>query len=331
MSKSPLMLSLIALGLGMSSTAMAEEKVPVVASFSILGDLASQVGGEHISLTTLVKANGDAHVYSPSPMDAKAVTHAKLLVVNGLEFEGWMPRLVESSNFIGEKVVASDGIDAMKGGCNHNNDEHQADDSAHEHHAKHDHDDDHHEHHAEHDHHHHGEFDPHAWNSIANVKIYVGNIEKGLSKVDPKNTSDYEANALHYIQKLDKLELQLHAEITKIPKSQRNVITPHDAFGYFSRDFDVTFIAPQGTSTESEASAADVAAIITQIREDNVTAVFMENIADNRMIEQISRETGAKIGGKLFSDALSSSEGPASTYIEMMQYNVDTIVKALSH
>lgn len=313
MSKSPLMLSFIALGLGMSSTAMAEEKVPVVASFSILGDLVSQVGGEHISLTTLVKANGDAHVYSPSPMDAKAVTHAKLLVVNGLEFEGWIPRLVESSNFIGEKVVASDGIDAMKG--DHNNDEHDTHDSDH----------------VEHDHHHHGEFDPHAWNSIANVKIYVRNIEKGLSKLDPKNTNDYEANALHYIQKLDKLELQLHAEIDKIPASQRKVITPHDAFGYFSRDFDVTFIAPQGTSTESEASAADVAAIITQIREDNVTAVFMENIADNRMIEQISRETGAKIGGKLFSDALSSSEGPAPTYIEMMQYNVDTIVKALSH
>lgn len=324
------MLSLIALGLGMSSTAMAEEKVPVVASFSILGDLVSQVGGEHISVTTLVKENGDAHVYSPSPMDAKAVTHAKLLVVNGLEFEGWMPRLVESANFSGEKVVASDGIDAIKGGCNHHDDEHQADDSAHEHHAKHDHDDDHHEDHAAREHHH-GEFDPHAWNSIANVKTYVRNIEKGLSKVDPKHTSDYAANALHYIQKLDSLELKLHSEIDKIPASQRNVITPHDAFSYFSRDFDVTFIAPQGTSTESEASAADVAAIIRQIREDNVTAVFMENIADNRMIEQISRETGAKIGGKLFSDALSGSEGPASTYIEMMQYNVDTIVKALSH
>jgi zinc/manganese transport system substrate-binding protein len=325
MSKSPLMLSLIALGLGMSSTAMAEEKVPVVASFSILGDLVSQVGGEHISVTTLVKANGDAHVYSPSPMDAKAVTHAKLLVVNGLGFEGWMPRLVESSNFTGEKVVASDGIDAMKGGCNHHDDDHQEHDSDHAEHVGH-HDED----HTTHDHHH-GEFDPHAWNSIANVKTYISNIEKGLSKVDPKHSSDYAANALHYTQKLDSLELQLHAEIDKIPASQRNVITPHDAFGYFSRDFDVTFIAPQGTSTESEASAADVAAIITQIREDNVTAVFMENIADNRMIEQISRETGAKIGGKLFSDALSSSAGPASTYIELMQYNVDTIVKALSH
>ena len=245
-SKSPFALSLIALGLGMSSAAMASDKIPVVASFSILGDLVSEVGGDHITVTTLVKANGDAHVCSPAPMDTKAVTHAKLLVVNGLEFEGWIPRLLDSSNFTGEKVTASSGINAMKGEENdehHEGDEHKARD-----HADHDHAKDKYEEHVEHNHeHHHGEFDPHAWNSIANVKIYVRNIEKGLSKVDPENTSDYENNALHYIQKLDQLELRLHAEIDKIPASQRKVITPHDAFAYFSRDFDVTFIAPQGT------------------------------------------------------------------------------------
>ena len=310
-------LSLLALALGMSSAAMAGNKIPVVASFSILGDLVSEVGGNHIDLTTLVKANGDPHVYSPAPMDAKAVKNAKLLVVNGLEFEGWIPRVLESANFSGEKIVASNGIETIKGGdADHGNkaDDHdQASET------------------PQVDEHHHGGFDPHAWNSIINAKIYVRNIERGLSKVDPENSRDYEKNALVYLHKLDQLEVKLQTEMNTIPLSQRKIITPHDAFAYFSRDFNIIFIAPQGTSTEAEASAGDVAAIIKQIRKDKIGAVFMENIADNRMIEQISRETSAKIGGKLFTGALSGAQGPAATYLKMMQYNVDTIVNALSH
>ncbi|MCG6201893.1 metal ABC transporter solute-binding protein, Zn/Mn family [Psychromonas antarctica] len=362
--KKAYLIASIALGLGVNTTAFANDKIPVVASFSILGDLVSEVGGSHIDITTLVKANGDAHVYSPTPKDALAIRKAKLLIVNGLNFEGWMPRILESAHFQGTTIVASDGINVITLGDDEHEDhadhdeKHHEDadhDEKHEDHADHDemhHEDaDHdekHEDHADHDEmhhedtdhdekheehaseHHHDGVDPHAWNSIINVKTYVKNIASGLSQVDPENANDYQQNAQGYLQKLDKLEIKLHAKLDTIPLSQRKLITPHDAFAYFARDFKIEFIAPQGTSTESEASASDMAAIIKQIRKDKVGAVFMENIADNRIIEQISQETDAKIGGELFSGSLSDKQGPASTYLKMIEYNVNTIVSALT-
>ena len=343
--------SMIILGLTTSTAVMAEQKIAVISSFSILGDLVSEVGQEHVTVMNLVKIDGDAHVFNPTPQDAKAISKAQLVVTNGLQFEGWMPRLIEAANYQGVQVVAANGIDELSTkeghscGHAHHDDEHKHHDDEHAHHDdehkhhdnKHEHHDDEHAHHDnkhehhedEHAHHDHGDIDPHAWHSIKNVKVYVHNIAKGLIQVDPANTDDYQQNAKDYIQKLDKLELKLNAQLAQIPASQRKVITPHAAFGYFARDFNVTFLAPQGTSTGSEASAADVAALIKQIRHDNVNAVFMENIADNRLIEQISRETGVKIGGKLYSDALSAADEPAATYLQMMQYNVDTIVNAL--
>ncbi|GIC83668.1 metal ABC transporter solute-binding protein, Zn/Mn family [Moritella sp. F3] len=385
MLKKNLTTSIILLGLGASSAAIAEEKLAVVSSFSILGDLVSEVGQEHVTVTNLVDIDGDAHVFSPTPQDAKAIAKAQLVVINGLQFEGWMPRLIEAANYQGVQVVAADGIDVLSnkeddsGHEHHDHEQHNDEHAHHDHeqhndehahhdheqhndehahhdheqhndehahhdheqhndeHAHHDHEQhndehahhDHEQHNDEHAHHDHGDIDPHAWHSIKNVKVYVRNIAKGLIQVDPENRLDYQQNATDYIQELDQLALTLGAQLATIPEAQRKVITPHDAFGYFARDFNVTFLSPQGTSTGSEASAADVAKLIKQIRHDNVNAVFMENIADNRLIEQISRETDAKVGGKLYSDALSSAEQPAATYLEMMQYNVDTIVNAL--
>jgi zinc/manganese transport system substrate-binding protein len=391
--KNTYLIASIALGLGVNTTAFANDKVSVVASFSILGDLVSEVGGDHIDLTTLVKANGDTHTYSPTPKDALAVRKAKLLVINGLNFEGWMPRILESANFQGTTIVASDGIDVITPGDDQHNDhdDHQENadhdehadhdevhhedadhDKVHEEHADHDevhhegadhdkvheehadHDEVHHEdadhdkvheehadhdevHHEDADHneehaseHHHDGVDPHAWHSIINVKTYIKNIASGLSQVDPENAEDYQRNAQRYLQKLDKLETESHAKLDTIPLSQRKIITPHDAFGYFARNFKIEFIAPQGISTKSEASASDMVAIIKQIRKDKISAVFMENIADNRIIEQISQETDAKIGGALFSGSLSDKQGPASTYLKMFEYNVNTIVSALT-
>ena len=303
-------LTSMALLLGISSNATANDKIEVVASFSILGDLVSEVGGKHIKLTTLVKANGDAHVYNPTPQDAQAVKNAQLLVVNGLNFEGWMQRLLESSQFKGTKVTASDGIEVLQ------IEEHEEEHKGHV------------EEKEDTGHHHEGP-DPHAWNSISNVKIYINNIQDGLSRVDPNNRQTYKHNADRYIDKLNKLESELQQTMALVPPTQRKVITPHDAFGYLAHDFDLEFMAPQGVSTESEPSASDVAAIIKQIRRDNVNAVFIENIADNRMVEQIVRETNTKVGGKLFSDALSEPEGPAATYLNMMEHNVTTIAEAL--
>jgi zinc/manganese transport system substrate-binding protein len=276
--------------------ALAEPTIKVVATFSILGDLVKNVGGERVEVTTLVGPNGDAHVYEPSPGDARTLRDAQLVVVNGLGLEGWMTRLIAASATKASTVVASQGITPRK-----MKDEHQ-----------------------------HLVIDPHAWQSIANARTYVVNIRDGLIKADPAGTSGYEANAAAYLAKLDALKNEVRAAIGKIPADHRRVITTHDAFGYFGAAYAMEFIAPEGVSTESEASAQDMAKIITQIKRAKIPAVFMENISDPRMIQQIARETGAKIGGTLYSDALSAPGGPASTYLDMMRNNVREFSAALT-
>jgi len=294
--------------------AVAAEKTKVVATFSILGDLVSQVGGDRIEVSTLVDADGDAHVYAPTPADAKTVKAAKVVFVNGLGFEGWIDRLVKSSGTGAAVVVASKGVAAIEGGEDEG--EHGKDEDKDEK--------------GEHAGHDHGAFDPHAWQSVANAKLYAGNIRDGLIAADPANKEAYEANASAYLAKLDALEAEVKETIAKIPADKRKVITTHDAFTYFEKTYGLAFIAPQGVSTESEASAKDVARIITQIKAEKIPAVFVENISDTRLVEQIARETGAKIGGKVYSDALSDAKGPASTYIDMIRNNIREFAAALT-
>lgn len=283
--------------------AMAADRLPVVASFSILGDMTQRVGGERIDLTTLVGPDGDAHVYEPGPSDAKAVSAARVLVVNGLGFEGWMDRLKQASGFAGIEAVASAGIDPL--------------DMAEEEGGEHDHD------------HGHDGIDPHAWQSVAHAQAYVRNIVAALERADPEGASAYRANADLYLAELEALDQAIRASMAAIPAPQRVLVTSHDAFGYFAATYGVKVLAPQGMSTESEASAADVAALITQIRSDGVRAVFVENITNPRLVEQVGRETGAVIGGVLYSDALSPPGGPAATYVDMMRHNADAIAQAL--
>ena len=278
------------------------EKLGVVATFSILGDLAAQVGGDRVRVTTLVKPDADAHGYAPAPSDARTLAAADLVVVNGLGLEGWIDRLIKASGAKAPVVVASKGIKAIE----------EADDHGHGHgHA--------HDHHA----------DPHAWQSIANAKVYVANIRDGLAKRDPAHAADYAARATAYLAELDALEGEVRATIAKIPPAQRRIITTHDAFGYFTAAYGLTFIAPQGVSTDSEASPRDVARIVRQIRAEKIPAVFLETIADPRLMEQIARESGAAIGGKVYSDALSGPNGPAPTYVAMMRSNLNAFAKAL--
>lgn len=288
----------------------AQEKVSVVASFSILGDFAREVAGDRANVTTLVGPDGDAHVYSPTPADAKAVADARVLVVNGLKFEGWMDRLVKSSATKASVVTASKSITpiAVPGDKDHGHD-----------HGKKD----------RHGHDHAGQSDPHAWQDVANAKNYVAAIRDGLVNADPAGKATYEANAAAYLAKLEALDAELKAEIAKIPAERRKVITSHDAFGYFAKAYGISFIAPQGVSTEAEASAKDVARIIRQVKGQKIPAVFMENVTNPRLAEQIARETGAKMGGRLYSDALSAGSGPAGTYILMMRHNIRELGKAL--
>ena len=284
-------LAVCTIALAISTPLWAEQPLKVVASFSILGDMVQQVGGDQIKVTTLVGADADGHVYQPTPADARTVARADLLVVNGLSFEGWIDRLIQASGYKGSVITATDGIQPQKM---------QVHDT-----------------------------DPHAWQNLSNARIYIRNIVKGLSLADPAGASVYKANAVRYLEKLDAVEAEVVKTISSIPPQRRKVVTLHDAFGYFEAAYGLAFLAPVGISTESEASAADVAKLIRQIRKEQIPAVFIENISDPRLLEQITRETGARIGGVLYSDALSSTDGPASTYLDMFLYNTHTLAEAL--
>ncbi|MEM1422128.1 MAG: zinc ABC transporter substrate-binding protein [Pseudomonadota bacterium] len=469
--------ALAALSLSAPNLTQADEPTRVVATFSILGDMVQRIGGEHIALTTLVGPNGDAHVYQPSPADARAVSEAQVLIENGLEFEGWLGRLVEASDFSGVRVMATDGVEPIAfddGHDDHGEDKHDDhDDHGHDDHAEDKHDDHGHEgghghgahafewaglfeleagtytwsfakvggdyadpamkmvilsaddieaveetaedlleadasetkthgdalaakeaayaltfdaakevttftvtiadagkfafftehmpfefeanehffkdasgadvepiaqepdvDHGDHGHgghhgHDHGAFDPHAWQSLENAVIYVDNVTEALAKADPANAASFYENRAAYVAEIEALQADVVAMVAEIPENKRTVVTSHDAFGYFADSYGLTFAAPQGLSTESEASAKDVAELIKQIRKESISAVFVETITDNRLLEQIANETGAAIGGTLYSDALSDADGPAPTYLDMMRHNATTISTAL--
>ena len=311
----------------LSLASASAEKLNVVASFSIIADLARNVGGERIDITTLVGPNGDAHVYEPRPADAVAVAGADVVLVNGLQFEGFLQRLIEASGTKGPIVELSKNSHILNNEEEHHHGEETAEEDEQNHseggHAhKHEHD------HA--GHHHHGEFDPHAWQSVPNARIYVKNIADALCAADAEGCEIYKANAAAYETKLRELDAEIKTTVASIPEGKRTLITSHDAFNYFDHEYGLTFLAPEGVSTESEASAADVAALIKQIRDDKASAIFVENITNPRLVEQIASETGIKVGGTLYSDALSDEAGPASTYIDMMRHNAETIKTAIS-
>ena len=291
-------LALILLLATMAAPAVAQERLKVVATFSILADFVRNVGGDRVAVNALVGPNGDAHVYQPAPGDAKTLADARLVFANGLGFEGWINRLVKASGTRAPTIVATKGVKPRKA----------EDDQGHAH----------------------GDADPHAWQSVANARIYVANIRDALSLADPAGKDSYAANAAAYVAKLDALEAEVKAAIEKIPSDRRRIITTHDAFGYFAAAYGITFIAPQGVSTEAEVSAKDVARIITQIRKQKIPAVFLENVTDERLLKRIGAESGARIGGTLYSDALTDANGQAATYLDMMRHNVKQIAAALA-
>jgi zinc/manganese transport system substrate-binding protein len=264
-------------GLLRTSAAWPQSQTRAVATFSILGDLVSNVGGDLVQLTTLVGPNGDVHVYAPTPRDVKTVATANVVFVNGLGLEGWLNRLIAASVTHAPVVVASRGVKARNGASSHD----------------------------------HAASDPHAWQSVANAEIYVGNIRDGLIAADPAGKKIYQANAA-------------------IPAARRKIVTTHNAFGYFGQAYGIEFIAPEGLSTDADPSARDFAKLIEQIRREKIPAVFFENVAGPRLVRQIAEETGARVGGALYSDALSPRDGPAATYIDLMRNNVRELTRALT-
>jgi len=273
-------------------------RIKVVATFSILGDLVANVGGEFVDVSTLVGPDTDAHTYQPRPLDARSLATAQALVSNGLGFEGWIDRLAKAAPFKGRAIVASNGVPTLKVGSQHGHG--HADDA-----------------------------DPHCWQDVTLVRRYVANIAEGLAAADPANAAGYRARALSYDKRLAELDQWIRAEIGKVPAGQRKAITGHDSFRYFSRAYGVQLEAPRGYNTESEPTARDVAALIRLVREQHIKALFVENMTNPGLVDQIARESGAVVGPRLYSDALSKPEGPAATYEAMMRHNVTALVAGM--
>lgn len=293
--------------LPMSSALAQAEPLEVTASFSILGDMVREVGGDRVRVRTLVGANEDAHAFQPRPSDARQIGSSALVVVNGLGFDDWMARLARSGGYKGTIVVASEGVSTIE----------MADDD-------HGHDHDHHGHD-----HGHGA-DPHAWQDLGNAQRYVANIAAALAAADPAHADSYRANAERYQGELKVLDAEIRAAFAALPAERRKVVTSHDAFAYFGKAYGIRFLAPVGVSNNAEPTARGVARLITQLKAEKIPAVFIENIADARLIERIRAESGTRIGGTLYSDALSAADGPAPDYLSMMRSNFKVLHEALS-
>lgn len=284
----------LALTLGMMAQSAMAKTLNVVASFSILGDMVSQIGGEHVKVTTLVGPDGDPHTFEPTPQDSQALAQASVVFVSGLGLEGWMDRLITASGYRGDVVVASSGISTRTM-------EEEGSTVT----------------------------DPHAWNNLQNGEIYARNVMQALIKADPQDAADIRRSGERYIQQLQQLDSWAKSAFNAVPRSARKVLTSHDAFGYFGQRYGVTFLAPVGFSTEAEASASDVAQIIKQLRREHIHRYFIENQTDPRLVKQIASESGAQPGGELYPEALSAAGGPAATYTAAFRHNAEAMLKSM--
>lgn len=281
--------------LDLQSGHAAARTLDAVASFSVLADVVTQVGGGHVRVISLIGPNGDPHEFEASPQDARNLKSADIAFLTGEGLESWFERLAKASGYDGKPVVVSNGV------ATHTMEEDGKTVT-----------------------------DPHVWNSPVNVEIWIDNIEASLVAADPDDAADFRSNAQAFRKEVQALDAYAHSKFDGIAKSERRILTSHDAFGYFGREYGITFLAPVGVSTETEASAADVAKLIDQIKRENVKVYFFENSNDPRLVQQIAAATGAQPGGELYVESLSGADGPASTYARMFRYNVDQIAAALS-
>ncbi|MBC2768869.1 metal ABC transporter solute-binding protein, Zn/Mn family [Pusillimonas minor] len=305
---------LCAVGLGLLAAALAAplsataEPLKVVASFSILGDMVKVIGGENVQVTTLIGPNADAHSHEPSASDSRVLAEANVVVMNGLGFEAWMPRLLRASGFNGHEIVASTGVTPRQldhdhdHGHSHGHDD-KADGAA--------------------------SVDPHAWQDLQNGVKYARNIANGLSRVDPVNRAGYQARADIYVTEMEKLHNEIRQSLAAIPVERRKVVTPHDAFGYFGQAYDITFVSVAGLASDAEPSARDIARLIREIKKTKSAALFTEKALSSRVINQIARETGAKVGGTLYADTLDVTDRPAGTYLGMFKWNAGQLIFSL--
>lgn len=284
----------------------------VVASFSILGDMVREVGGDDVSLTTIVGPLGDPHVFEPSPTDARALGAARVLVVNGLGFESWMPRLIAAAGFHGLRIVASQGVQPLELAAGHEGEVPETESAASGVSV------------------HGGTLDPHAWQDLANGVRYVRNIAQGLVRADPAHAGNYEARAQAYIARLQAADRRWRSQLEAVPAARRILATTHDAFGYFAAAYGVQVLSVVGVASEAEPSAYAMAKLIREIRSHHVRALFLEHGSNSQMLTQVARETGVRLGGQLFADTLDVPGHPASTYLGMFEWNTRQLLRAFT-
>lgn len=294
---SPLLASLVLTAALLPAGSYAADKIPVVASFSILGDLVQVVGGDRVAVTTLVGPDQDAHVFEPKPTDAKNLLQSKLLATNGLGFEPWAQKLVKSTGYKGQVLQAAQGIQSRTMPSDKPN-------------AK-------------------PETDPHAWQNPNNVTVYVRNIAEALTKLDPAGAATFKTNSEAYIAELKTLDTWAKEQFAAIAQDKRKAITSHDAFGYFAAHYQITFLAPQGMSTEAEPSAKQVAQLIRQIKAEKIKAVFVENMSNPKLLAQLAKDSGVTPGASLYADALSTADKPGASYLQMMRHNITQLAAGM--
>lgn len=316
----PLMAGMVLLVSSAQVSAHVPPPLQVVASFSVLGDMVKEIGGKHVNVVTIVGPNADAHSFEPTPQSVQALTNAQVLISNGLDFEGWLPRLIQSSGFTGEHIVVSRGATlrtlrhdhGSHDGHDHGDDANHADNSSHHEHS-----------------HQPGDVDPHAWQSLKNGMVYARNIADGLSKADPSRTSDYQRRVKKYVATMEKLDVEVRAALEAIPVKFRKAVTAHDAFGYFGDEYGIEFMPLAGLGNTAEPSAQNIAALIDQLREEERIGIFPEKFSNPKLIEQLARETNVVVGGALYSDALDNADEPAGTYLGMFHWNAGQLISVL--
>jgi len=297
----------------------------VIASFSILADLALQVGAPYVKVGALVGPDEDVHIYNPKPADLRAVMGAKVLAINGLGLEGWMERLTSAARFSGVLVIAAANVvprtmhvpdgNNSGGSEGRGNGAGGTDTSASDRARK--------------DRQGTIAVDPHAWQDPRNAVLYAHAIAEGLAAVDPLHAQAYRDGAVQYAARITQTDNWIVERLRSVPWDRRRIITTHDAFGYYGARYGVEFLSPEGISTEVEPSAKTIAALVAQIRRQNVQAVFIENMTSPRIAQMLARETGAILGGTVYSDALSHTEGPAATYLDMLRHNTTLFADAM--
>ena len=297
-------LATIALGaLAARHAPASDRRLRVVASFSILADIAGSVAGDLAEVSALVGPDVDAHGYSPSPADGRRCAEADLLLVNGHGFDAWMDKLARSAGGKARLAVATQGIATIRARAAHG--------------------------HGHGHSHAHGAVDPHMWQDASRAAQMARTIGRVLGEARPGSAAAFAAQAARVAEELVALDAWVSALFAPVPKEKRRVFASHDAFAYFGARYGVEFRAPRGVANEGEPSAADLARIIRDIRRENAKVVFLENVSSPRVIEQVAREAGARLGGRLYSDALSAPGGPAATYQAMMRHNATLMRDAM--